>query len=77
MSAEAIAQLVFVAAEEAKVLGVYSTREKAQAACNEWSKGAVDWGNWCRFDGAWQREVLYVKGENWLLQRVTEDTIDE
>lgn len=68
--------IVFVAAEEAQVLGVYSTKERAQAACDEWSKGAVDRGNWHRYDGAWQREVLHVKGENWLTQRVTEAEVD-
>lgn len=68
---------VFVATEETQVLGVYLTRAKAEACCDEWSASAVSKQNWFRYDGAWQRDVLHVEGENHLTQRITEETVNE
>lgn len=67
---------VFVAAEERMVVGVYSTKEKAQAACEEWAEPA-EWGcNWRRYDGKWER-TFKRDDSDWLTLFVTEAEVDK
>jgi kynureninase len=68
--------VVYVATEETSVLGVYSTREMAQASCDEWASEAVERREWHRQDGAWQRYVRHLADEPRLIQRVTEVKVD-
>lgn len=66
---------VFVATDETSVLGVYSTKEKAQAAADEWSQAAIEKRGWHRYDGAWQQSYR-LSDSGWLVLRVTEAEID-
>lgn len=66
---------VFVAAQESMVLGVYTTKEKAQARCDEWAEGAEKRYPWQRYDGAW-RSYFQFEGENQLTLIVTEMEVD-
>ena len=68
---------VFVAVdgEEGLVLGAYSTKEKAQAAADEWAAGSVERQGWHLHDGSWCRYVGWG-GDDWLALRVTECEVD-
>lgn len=66
---------VFVAAQETMVIGVFSTKEKAQAAADEWSADAVEKLRWHRYDGAWQRYIKYADSDQMVLL-VSEHEVD-
>jgi hypothetical protein len=65
---------VFVANDGPSVLGVYTTKERAQARCEEWVPSDGVKRPWQRYDGAWQ---MYAKweGEQMIL-RVTECEVE-
>lgn len=66
---------VFVAAQESMIVGVYSTKELAQAAADEWAREAVEGCAWHRYDGAWRRRVRFDDSD-WLELVVTESVVD-
>lgn len=69
---------VFAAQEEAMLIGVYSTKEKAIAACETWAGDDAIYQEtrWRRYDGKWER--MYKRSDsNWLMLYVTEAEIDE
>lgn len=72
-----IKQVVFVAAEETMVIGVFATKEKAVAACEEWAgDDAVHRASrWQRHDGKWERQFKRPDSD-WLTLYVTECEVE-
>lgn len=69
-------QVVFVVNDGQHVLGVYTTKEKAQARATAYARGNGEMREWHRYDGAWQ--FFYrPKGASWLTMRVTECEVEE
>lgn len=69
---------VFVAQEERMVIGVYSTKEKAIAACEEWAGDDATYQSprWQRYDGKWERQHKRPDSD-WLMLYITECEVDE